>query len=172
MKPLTYILFFLPLILFVTAFLFETYLSFARLANPKAGRRGYVEKTWEVTHTLLIAAVVILVMMFSQSIEGIASALFTSTFIAAAALAIRYACYLYIFYVREDQITSWVDWVFAFSHVIAAVALVTSVVKVLWYLYQNNPGVNSQFLPLYLPGLLVTVLICAFPIAYLYRLRK
>ncbi len=171
MKVLTYILFLLPLVLFVVGFLYETYLSFRRLADPKAGKTGYVTATWEITHTLLIAAVVVLVMMFSHSIDGIAETIFTSTFVAAAALTVRYATYTYIFYVRETKKISWVDWTFAFSHVVAAVALVVSVVRVLWFLYQNNPSVNDQFLSLFVPGLIVTIVICAVPMAYLYMLR-
>ena len=168
MKLTAYILFLLPLVLFVAAFLYETFLSFARLFNRKAGRAGYLHATWEITHTLLIAAVVILLMMFSSSIEGMATVLFTSTFIAAATLVIRYALYIFIFYVREGKKTSWVDWFFALSHVVAAVSLVVSVVRVLWYMYQNNPAVNTQFLPYFVPGLFVTVLVCAVPLWYVY----
>lgn len=168
---LTYILFFVPLIMFVAAFLYETYLSIRRLANPRAGKTGYVHATWEVTHTLLVFTVVVLVMMFTKSIDGIASAIFTSTFIAGVALTIRMAAYLYIFYVRKKPQTNWVDYTFALSHVVAALFLVVTVVKALWYLYRNHPEANTQFLPFYIPGLVVVLMLCAVPIAVLYRTK-
>lgn len=166
------LLFLIPTLLFVLGFLYETYLSFARLKSPKAGKSGYVNATWEVTHTLLIFAVVMLLMLFSRNIDGIASAIFTSTFIAALALVVRSACYSYIFYGRKSQKTSWIDWVFAFSHVVAALFLVVTVVKALWYLYQNNPPVNTQFLPYFIPGLILVLGVVIMPMVLLYSTKK
>ncbi len=51
---LFYVLFLAPVLLFVAAFLYETWLSFMRLKNPKKGRTSYLAATWEVTHTLLV----------------------------------------------------------------------------------------------------------------------
>ncbi len=166
------LLFLIPTLLFVIGFLYETYLSFMRLKNPKAGKAGYVNATWEVTHTLLIFAVVMLLMLFSRNIDGIATAIFTSTFIAALALIVRSICYSYIFYGRKNQKTSWVDWVFALSHVVAALFLVVTVVKALWYLYQNNPPVNTQFLPYFIPGLVLVLGVCVMPMVLLYTTKK
>jgi phosphatidylglycerophosphate synthase len=117
----TYILFFIPLLLFVLAFLYETFLSFTRLYHPNKGRAGYVKATWEFTHTLLVVAVVILLMMFSKYIDQISSAIFMSTFIAAVALGVRAVAYIQIFYVRKKQVIDWLDWGFFVSHVVAAV---------------------------------------------------
>ena len=166
------LLFLIPTVLFVLGFLYETYLSFVRLNNPRAGKAGYVNATWEVTHTLLVFAVVMLLMMFTKNIDGIASAIFLSTFIAVFALTIRAACYAYIFYVRKDKKTGWVDWVFAISHLVAALFLVVTVVKALWYLYENNPPANTQFLPYFIPGLVLVIAICAIPILTLYTTKK
>lgn len=166
---MVYILFFVPLVLFVLGFLYETYLSFARLKNPKAGKTGYVHATWEITHTLLIFAVVVLLMMFSKSIEDIASAIFVTTFLAAVALIIRSICYVYIFYVRNSKKTEAVDWIFALSHVFAALFLVATVVSAVWYLYQNNPPANTQFVPMFIPGLILVIAICIVPIWFLYK---
>lgn len=166
------LLFLVPTLLFVIGFLYETYLSFARLKNPKAGKTGYVNATWEVTHTLLIFAVVMLLMLFTRNIDGLASAIFTSTFIAALALIVRSTCYSYIFYARKSNKTSWVDWTFALSHVVAALFLVVTVVKALWYLYQNNPPVNTQFLPFFIPGLILVLGVCVVPMIMLYTTKK
>ncbi len=165
------ILFLVPTLLFVMAFLYETYLSFRRLTLPKPYKRGYLSATWEVTHTLLVFAVVMLVMLFTKSLDQLASAIFTATFLAATALGVRAVCYVYIFYVRTKQRITWLDWIFAFSHVAAAALLVVVVIQALWFIYKHNPAVNSQFLPVFLPGLAVVLLVCIVPIVVLYRTR-
>lgn len=167
-----YLLFITPVVLFVLAFLYETYISFKRLFNPKVGRSGYLSATWEVTHTLLVFAVVMLVMLFTSSIDQLASAIFTSTFIAAAALSVRAIAYTYIFYVRQKRVTSAVDWLFAVSHVVAAVFLVITVVKALWFIYSKHPEVNDQFYVAYFPGLALVLAICAWPIIELYTTKR
>ncbi len=165
------LLFLIPTILFVLAFLYETYLSFARLRNPKAGKSGYVSATWEITHTLLVTAVVMLLMMFTTVIDSLASAIFLATFLAAIALGVRSALYLHIFYVRTSKKTSWVDWLFAFSHVVAAALLVLVVVQALMFLLSNNPVPNSEFVPYFIPGITVVIILCLAPIAILYKIK-
>jgi cytochrome bd-type quinol oxidase subunit 2 len=170
------ILFLVPTLLFVLAFLYETYLSFRRLKKSAkasgASRVKYLSATWEVTHTLLVFAVIMLIMLFTKSLDALASAIFTSTFLAASALAIRAAAYIYIFYVRSTPKINWVDWVFAISHLVAATLLVVVVIQALLFIYQNNPAVNSQFLPFFLPGLALVLLICIVPLAVLYKTRN
>jgi cytochrome bd-type quinol oxidase subunit 2 len=167
------ILFLVPTLLFVLAFLYETFLAFRRLGSSKAGRSGYVVATWEVTHTLLVFAVVMLVMLFTQAIDQLASAIFVATFSAAVALGLRAVFYLYIFYVRRSSAkTSWVDWVFALTHVAAALLLVVVVLQALVFLLQNNPPANTQFYPAYIPGLILVLAVCAVPIFSLYRTRN
>lgn len=166
------VLFVLPTLLFVLAFLYETYLSFMRLKNPKAGRSGYLSATWEVTHTLLVFAVVMLIMMFTKSLDDLAAAIFVSTFWAAFVLAIRGVLYTYIFYVRTSKRTTWVDWTFAVSHVAAALLLVITVVKALIYVLGERPEANTQFVPFFIPGLLLVLGVCALPLLTLYRTKR
>lgn len=166
------LLFLVPVVLFVIAFLYETYLSFRRLKNPRAGKSGYLSATWEITHTLLVAAVVMLVMMFTKSIDELSAAIFTATFLAAVALGVRAVLYIYIFYVRDGKPkTNWIDWTFAFTHVIAAGLLVVVVLQALWFLYQNNPVPNTQFLPYFIPGMIFVLLVTLFPILFLYKTK-
>lgn len=166
------ILFLLPVLLFVIAFLYETYLSFRRIQKPKSGKTGYVNATWEITHTLLVTAIVMLVMMFTSSLDGLASAIFLATFLAAVALGIRAVLYVYIFYVRDKkQKPGSTDWAFAISHVVAAVLLVIVVLQALWFLYKNNPPANTQFLPYFIPGMLFVIAITALPILVVYRIK-
>jgi cytochrome bd-type quinol oxidase subunit 2 len=165
-----YILIYVPILLFVIGFLYETYLSFIRLGNPRAGKAGYVAATWEVTHTLLVFGVVMLLMLYTKVIDEIASRIFLATFLAAVALGIRGAAYIYIFYVRKSRArTGWVDWLFACSHVAAAGLLVVVVVQASWYLLRENPPLNEQFIGPFLPGLFLVLMLCAVPLTQLYR---
>lgn len=166
------ILFLVPTLLFVVGFLYETFLSFLRLKNPKAGKSGYLNATWEVTHTLLVFGVVMLIMMFTKSLDDLAAQIFTTTFWAALVLAIRAVLYTYIFYVRKKPNTSWIDWTFAFSHIAAALLLVATVVKALIYLIGERPEANTQFIPYFIPGLVVVLAVCFMPLVTLYTTKK
>ncbi len=161
-----------PVLLFVLGFLYETYISFKRLARPKYKRDEYVSATWEVTHTLLVFAVVMLLMLFTKVLDELAASIFLSTFIAGTALMIRSACYTYIFYARKKNIINWVDWTFALSHVVAALFLVITVLKALWFIFTKNPPVNDQFIPYFIPGLLVVIGICILPMILLYKTKN
>lgn len=166
------ILFLTPVLLFVIAFLYETYLSFYRLKYPRRGRDGYVTTTWEFTHTLLVFAVVMLIMMFTTSLDSLASVLFWPVFIAATFLGIRAVCYIYIFYVRRNTAQiDWIDKVFAVTHVGAALFLVFAVGRALWWIHTTNPVPNSEFVPYFVPGLLLVLAVCAVPIGILYGTR-
>lgn len=166
------ILFIVPVLLFVLAFLYETYVSFRRLAGRSNDRRAYLSATWEITHTLLVFAVVMLIMLFTQQLDQLASAIFVPTFLAAAILAIRAVCYVYIFYVRSTPRINWIDWLFAVTHVLAAALLVVVVLKAVWFILTEEPTVNSQFIPYFLPGLALVMAVCAVPIIFLYQTRK
>ena len=165
------ILFLTPTLLFVLAFLYETYLSFVRLKNQSRGKYGYVSVTWEVTHTLLVAGVVILLMLFTHDINDLSAAIFTSTFLAAVALTMRSVLYCYIFYVRKSSKITSIDWLFAVSHIVAALFLVITVVRALWFIYDHAMTVNTQFYPYFIPGMLATVALCALPILTLYKTK-
>lgn len=167
-----YVVFLVPLTIFVLAFLYETWLSIARLRNPNAGKTGYVSATWEVTHTLLVFAVVMLLMTFTQDLVRLADALFWPTFIAAIALGLRAVAYIYIFYVRHNaKRIGAIDWFFALTHIVAAAFLVTVVVKALWFIWKNDPVANTQFFPIFIPGLILVLLVCVVPILTLYRAK-
>lgn len=167
-----YVLIYTPIVLFVVAFLYETLLSFLRLRKGKGRSSGYVDATWEVTHTLLVFAIVMILMLFTKDIDRIADLIFLPTFLAATALAVRGACYLQIFYIRQKQRINWVDWVFALSHVVAAGLLVVVVGQVTWFLFTQHPTENSQFIPAFLPGLLLVLALCVVPLVTLYGSGK
>lgn len=168
----TYALFLVPLVLFVLAFLYETLLSFLRLRNPESGRAGYVHSTWEITHTLLVFALVVMLMLFTKSIDELAAAIFMPAFLAVLALTVRSICYIYIFYVRTNPKQTIVDWIFAISHVVAALFLVATAAKALWFLFENQPEANTQFVPVFGFGLIFVIGICITPIIFLYTSKK
>lgn len=164
-----YILIYVPILIFVLAFLYETYLSFVRLKYPKRGKEGYLSATWEVTHTLLVFGVVMLLMLFTKSIDQIATAIFVSTFWAAIFLGLRGALYIYIFYVRKVPTINVIDWMFAFTHVAAALLLVVTVLQASWFIFTEQPEANLQFIPVFLPGLFLILGITAIPLMTLYK---
>lgn len=163
-----YLLIYVPILLFVLAFLYETYLSFARLFNKTKGRKGYVEATWEVTHTLLVFGVVMMLMLFTGVIDKISDAIFVPTFLAAVALGLRGICYIYLFYISESKKRTWVDWLFAISHVVAALLLVVVVALFTWFLYSTNPAANTQFVAPFTIGLVFLLAVIGLPLTYLY----
>lgn len=167
-----YLLIYLPIAIFVTAFLYETYLSFARLKNVKAGRTGYISATWEITHTLLVFAVVMTFMLFTGSLDELSTAIFVSIFVAAIALGLRAALYIYIFYVRRSQQTSWIDWLFALAHLAAASSLVVTVVQITYFLFTKHPVANLEFIPAFLPGLVLVLIIGALPLITIYASKN
>ena len=167
-----YTVFLVSIVLFLAAFLYETWLSFRRLAKPKTGREGYVSATWEVTHTLLVFALITLLMTFTQDLVNLASSIFWPAFLAAIALGLRAVVYLYIFYVRRSAVhRNLVDWIFALSHLVAAVFLVLTAAKALWFIGQYHPVANTQFLPVFIPGLILTMAVCIIPAIVLYRTK-
>ncbi|MDQ5982680.1 MAG: hypothetical protein QG549_677 [Patescibacteria group bacterium] len=162
------LLIYVPILLFVLAFLYETYLSFARLFNKKKGRGGYVEVTWEVTHTLLVFGVVMMLMLYTGVIDKISDVIFLPAFLAAVALGVRGICYIYVFYISNEKRRTWVDWLFAISHVVAALLLVVVVGLYTWFLYTTQPVANTQFVAPFTVGLIVILAVTALPLSYLY----
>lgn len=162
------LLFLVPTLLFVLAFLAETYFSFKRINSPKDAKDSYVAATWEVTHTLLVFAVVMLFMMFTSVIDKLAALLFVSAFVALLALTLRAVLYIYIFYGRKKRRSVALDWLFALTHVFAALSLVVVVLQAVDFILRTKPAVNTQFFPYVIPGLLGIIALCIIPFTFLY----
>lgn len=168
-----YLLIYVPIVLFVIAFLYETYLSIQRLYDRKSDRHSYVDTTWEITHTILVFGVVMMLMLFTRSIDVIAAALFWPAFLAISFLMIRGATYIYIFYIRKNRkIRSWPDWIFMLSHLGAAVMLVWAVLAFTALVMGGTLQANTQFVPAYTIGLAAILAIVSGPITYLYFLHR
>lgn len=165
----TYLLIYIPILLFVLAFLYETFLSFARLFKKTS--LSYTDATWEVTNTLLVFGVVMLIMLFTQDIDRLASAIFLTTLSAGVALLARGALYVYVFYIKTSNKIGLLDWLFALSHVVAALLLVATVVIATIFLITQQPAANLEFIPYFIPGLVLVLGVCAVPLVRLYFSR-
>jgi cytochrome bd-type quinol oxidase subunit 2 len=163
-----YALIYVPILLFVVGFLYETYLSFARILHKGTGKQTYVSTTWEVTHTLLVFGVVMMLMLFTRHIDVIADAIFIPTFIAMTALFVRGLCYVYLFYITKRATPGVADWIFALSHIVAALFLVIVVLAFTYTLATHTFVANMQFVPPFLIGLAGILLLCAAPLGALY----
>jgi hypothetical protein len=75
---------------------------------------------------------------------------------------------MFIFYVRPNSTLNPLDWLFAIAHVVAAGALVVTVFQAVRFIVTNKPAVNSQFLPYFIPGLVLVLLVCGLPLAFVY----
>lgn len=163
-----------PLLLFVLGFATEAFISFRRLRNPK--KVGpYMDATWEVTHTFLVVAVAMFVSLFSNNLRDIADAVFVGIFTAAAFVGVRGLLYVYLFYVRAPRdraVVSWLDWVFACSHLGILLGVGILLVQLVPKLFSINLEPNTTFYPMMWPGLLLVLALCVPPIVSLYRTKK
>lgn len=164
-------LFIIPLVFYVVAFLYETYLSLVRLgASKQKNNSNYVSATWEITHTLLVFSLVMLLMLHTNEINELASMLFVPAFLAGFALTMRAFFYVYVFYVREPAKRVGIgDWLFAASHVLAVIGLVATAFQALKFISVDGRMVNDQFLPIFVPGLVLIMALCAGPIFVVYK---
>lgn len=163
-----------PLSLFLVAYLYETYISFRRLSQPKKGRH-YVDATWEVTHTFLVVSVALFVGFFSSNLTEIAYVTFYPLFLTSVFVGIRTLAYIYIFVIRENknQMTrSLVDSIFAFSHVGVIIGLLYLLAVLIPKILSIQLIPNTLFIPWMIPGAFAIIVICIIPLFNLYKTRS
>lgn len=164
-----------PLLLFLPAFLYETYISFRRL-----GRRGkdaeYLHVTWEITHTFLILSVNFFIWLFGSILITVGQAVYWGLISVAALYIIRGTIYIFIFYVKDPKrkvANGFLDYAFAWVNVAIVLALVYVLVKAIVAIISiDTITANTQFIPWILPGLPLIVAIVALPIYMSYKQRK
>ncbi len=162
-----------PLTLFLAGFVMEAYLAFRRLGTKSDS--GYVDATWELTHTLLVVAVAMFVSLFSGNLIEIAKAAFPGMFLTATFVGVRTACYIYTFYIKSPSKQlhrTLVDYVYAWSHAGIVLGLVLLLVRLVPKLFDLNLTVNTQFLPYMWPGLIVILAVGLMPAMSLYRTKR
>ena len=165
------VLFLIPVSIYVLLFIYETYLSFKK-ALRKDHKRNYVEATWEMTHTLLIISLILLFVFYSRSLNELSSAIFAPIFIAGTLLLIRGILYTYIFYVVKKTYSKYLDWLFFFTHLFTLVILSIVTFKVIQFVINSHPIANTNFLPYFIPGEILTLALILGPMYFIYRIKE
>lgn len=162
-----------PLALFLAAYLAETYASFSRLKKPSKGR-DYLSATWEVTHTFLVVSVALFVGFFSQNLTDIAYVVFYPLFLTSVFVGVRTLAYIYLFMIRDtaSKHRTWVDVVFAISHIGVIIGLVYLLVVLVPKLLTTELIANTNFIPWMIPGAIIILLACSIPILALYKTKR
>lgn len=156
-----------PLGLYLIIFSVETYAAFNRLTGTAS---GYLDATWEITHTLLVLALTNFTWLCSDAIIAVAQAAYWGLIVSAAAFVVRGILYVYLFYAAAKNNRA-AGWLFALSHVAMLVGLVYAGLAAIYTLAHTSYRINDQLLPYMWPALAVSVVICAIPIAQSYRRR-
>lgn len=176
MSDLTLIWIFIltPLALFLIAYTIETYASFKRLVSTQNSQH-YLDATWEITHTFLVVSVALFAGFFSSNLREIAYVTFFPLFLTSVFVGIRTLAYIYIFLIRspkKQQSRSWIDWVFAWSHVGVIFGLAYLLVMLIPTLLTIELKPNVAFIPWMLPGVGIILSLCLLPLIALYSTQK
>lgn len=158
------------LAIYLLAFGYETVLSFWRLRRTPNGRAGYVDATWEVTHTLIVYVFTLFMITYSSALPDLAPSLFWPVLLTGVFLLTRAGLYLYIFYIRPaKRRVGLADYGFALSHLLILVGLLIAFVVAVSHIIQLNATPNLAYFGPLLPGLAVTLLVSVWPLWRLYR---
>lgn len=163
-----YVLLLTLITLYALGYLYETFMSFARLNNTK--RELYPKASWEVIHTTLVIAFATFMITHGPMLPEIAPLIMVPFMIALLGFFLRGSCQLMIFFGRKDSKQhSWIDWVFAFSHLVILVPFLYAVIATAVYLFTHPLDILTDMFSWFLPGLIVGVAINLVPIAYVLR---
>ena len=154
-----------PLGLYVIAFSYETFAAFRRITKPG----GYLNATWEITHTLLVLAITNFTWLWSDAMVAVAHEAYWGLIIAAAAFVLRAILYVYLFFVSPNGKHPAASWLFALCHLVMLAGLVYTIFATIHVLTTQNYAINDQLLPYMWPSLIASVIICAIPILQSYR---
>ncbi len=176
MSDLTIIWLFIltPLVIFLVAYVVETYLSFKRLISPRNGR-DYLDATWEITHTFLVVSVALFVGFFSNNLVTIAHTTFFPLFFTSIFIGIRTLAYIYIFVIssaKKQQQRTWIDMVFAWSHIGVIAGLLYLLAVLIPQLLTTELIPNTSFIAWMVPGAVIIFIACLAPLISLYRIKK
>jgi len=154
-----------PLGLYVLAFSYETFAAFRRIAKPS----GYINATWEITHTLLVLAITNFTWLWSDAMVAVAHEAYWGLIVAAAAFVLRAILYIYLFFAAPNGKHPAASWLFALCHAAMFVGLVYAIVATVHVLSTQDYAVNDQLIPYMWPSLVASVVICALPVLQSYR---
>ncbi len=165
---LLYILLTTLLTLYALGYLYETIMSFVRLKNPK--HELYPNASWEVIHTTLVLAFATFMITHGPMLPKLAPLILVPFMVALLGFFLRATCQLLIFFGRRDSRRhTWLDWCFAFSHLVILIPFLYAVITTAIYLFTHPLDVLTDMLSWFVPGLIIGVVINAVPIIYILR---
>lgn len=168
MSELLYGLLAVLLVLYAIGFLYETVMSFRRLASRK--REIYPVLSWEVIHTTLVITFATFMITHGPMLEQLAPLIMIPFMIAMLGFFIRSVCQLIIFFGRTDpRRHTWIDQLFALSHIIILLPFLYAVTVASWYLMTHQRTVLTDMLGWFVPGLLVGICLNLLPIISIFR---
>jgi hypothetical protein len=163
-----------PLVLFLVGFVVEAIGAFKRLGSSKPDS-NYLDKSWELTHTLLVVTVAVFVGLFSQNLVEIAKAAYLGIFTIATFVGVRTLCYIILFYIQPRNKTSHIsllDYVFAYSYIGIVLGLGLLLAQLVPKLLSIDLVANTQFIPFMWPGLIIVLIVGLLPALSLYKADK
>lgn len=157
------------LALYVVALAIETFFSFARLTGHN--HEGYVDATWEVTHTLLVFAVTMFGITHGSILPEVMKDIFWPLMAFGVAFLLRSILYALIFYARKTRYKIIDDWLFALSHLAMIGSLVFVLFGTLPHLLSPANQPDTSFLWLFIPGFALVLILASIPAFRLYSAR-
>ena len=168
-----YALILLPVAAWLTAFGYETWLALGRseTGNFKKGD-AYVHASWEITHTLLVYAFTVFLISHADSLSLLDTALFLPVCVFMIALILRGCLYLYLFYGENIKWPQLCYNLFAITHVVSIVAILSGAVNVAFIIMTFSIQPSTDHLPIVTVGFVLTAAVCAVPIWAAYHQKK
>lgn len=165
-----YTLILLPVIGWVAAFGYETWLALGRSESGDFHKgEAYMHASWEITHTLLVYAFTVFLISHADALSVLDRTLFLPVSAFMITLMVRGCLYMYLFYgehIKHQQL--WHN-VFAITYVVSMVTIIAGAVGVLLTLVTFRVTPNTDHLPLITAGFFLTSFVCVLPIWSAYH---
>jgi len=174
MVALLYSLILIPLLFYVVVFGFETIASIKRVLNGSFNREtAFVHATWEVTHTILVYAVVMFIISHADLLPLIATTIFLPVVILMMALILRGTLYIYLYYgnTKISKISKIWHSLFALTYVVNLSAALWLTIAVTYEIITRHFTPSTDNVGLIAFGLVPVAIFCAVPLLILYRTK-
>ncbi len=170
MVALLYALILIPVVCWLTAFGYETWIALGR-ADSADYSLGvpYVHASWEITHTLLVYAFTIFIISHADALPLLDRTLFLPVCVFMVSLIVRGCLYLYLFYgdIKHPKMI-WHN-LFAISHIIMLVAIILGALGTFFTLRLYSFSPNTDNLVIVAIGFVLTSALCFLPIYTAYQ---
>ncbi len=169
-----YALILIPALAWVATFGRETWLALKRseTGDYSAGV-AHVHASWEITHTLLVFSFTVFLISHADALVFLDTALFMPVCVFMISLITRGCLYLYLFYAETIPRPALWHSLFAITHIVSLVAILTGLIVVtanlLTYSFFSP---NTENLPIVTVGFVLTFAVCAVPIWAAYHQKN